>query len=83
MIGSVFSTVDVGTGFAMTTIEPIHEFIDVLMQLFAAAAIKSARQEAFQIGGDDVHYGQPFAGLLRRRDFAWCWRCWLRMFSDR
>jgi len=69
-LAAVFSTVEAGTGIAMTMIEPIHEFIDVLTQLSAAAAINIARQEAFQIGGGDVHYGQPFAGLLRRRDYC-------------
>ena len=56
--------------FPITTIDPIDELVDVLMQVFAADTVKSAQQEAFQIGGDDVYLGQPSVSLLRRCEFG-------------
>ena len=45
--------------FPITTIDPIDELLDILIQVTCADAVKCAQQEAFPLGVNDVHRGQP------------------------
>ena len=44
--------------FPITTIDPIDELLDILIQVTCADAVKCAQQEAFPLGVNDVHRGQ-------------------------
>ena len=44
--------------FPISTIGPIDELVNILMQVTTADAVKCTQQEAFPIGGNDVHRGQ-------------------------